>query len=90
VFCWANDRDPHQYGLNFGHWTRRVVAELIERKLCIRLGQTAVGTLLARLRAAGFLPKVWVADEDTLNRQHQIAERMAILEQVVQITGRIQ
>ncbi|MGA7965457.1 MAG: IS630 family transposase, partial [Gammaproteobacteria bacterium] len=33
----------------FGLWTRTVVADLIERKFGIRLGQTAVGTLLARL-----------------------------------------
>ncbi len=46
--------------------------------------------ILARLHAAGFLPEVWVADEVTLNRRPQIAERMAILEQVVRTKGRIQ
>ena len=45
----ANGRDPRQYGLDFGLWTRTVVVDLIERKFGIRLGQTAVGTLLARL-----------------------------------------
>ena len=40
-------------------------------------------TILARLHAAGFLPKVWVADENTLNRRCQIAERMAVLQQLV-------
>ena len=49
VFCWVNGRDPRQYGLDFGLWTRMVVAELIEQKFGIRLGQTAVGALLARL-----------------------------------------
>ena len=49
VFRWVNGRDPRQYGLDFGLWTRTVVADLIERKFGIRLGQTAVGTLLARL-----------------------------------------
>ena len=38
-----------QYGLDFGLWTRSMVAELIERKLDIRLGLTAIGGLLARL-----------------------------------------
>ena len=49
VFRWVNGRDPRQYGLDFGLWTRMVVAELIEQKFGIRLGQTAVGALLARL-----------------------------------------
>jgi transposase len=47
VFRWINGRDPRQYGLDFGLWTRSVVADLIERKFNIRLGVTAVGALLA-------------------------------------------
>jgi transposase len=49
VFRWINGKDPRQYGLDFGLWTRSVVADLIERKFLIRLGLTAVGALLARL-----------------------------------------
>ena len=49
VFRWINGRDPRQYGLDFGLWTRSLVAELIERKFGIRLGVTAVGELLAKL-----------------------------------------
>src|SRR5277367_536851 len=49
VFRWINGRDPRQYGLDFGLWTRSVVAGLIERKFGIRLGVTAVGELLANL-----------------------------------------
>src|SRR4051794_27376158 len=49
VFRWINGRDPRQYGLDFGLWTRAVVADLIERKLGIKLGVTAVGGLLAKL-----------------------------------------
>src|SRR6201996_1525894 len=48
VFRWINGRDPRQYGLDFGLWTRSVVADLIERKLGVRLGVTAVGELLAK------------------------------------------
>jgi hypothetical protein len=44
-----NGRDPRRYGLDFGLWTRSLVAELIERKYAIRLGVTAVGELLAKL-----------------------------------------
>jgi transposase len=46
--------------------------------------------ILARLHAAGFLPEVWVADDRTLSRRRQIAERMGVLEQVVRTKGRIQ
>jgi transposase len=49
VFRWVNGKDPRPYGLDFGLWTRRVVADLIERKFAIRLGLTAVGELLAKL-----------------------------------------
>src|SRR6202158_4437977 len=49
VFRWINGRDPRQYGLDFGLWTRRIVALLIERKFGVRLGVTAVGALLAKL-----------------------------------------
>jgi len=49
VFRWVNGKDPRQYGLDFGLWTRSVVADLIERKFGHRLGLTAVGELLAKL-----------------------------------------
>lgn len=49
VFRWVNGRDPRQYGLDFGLWTRSIVADLIERKFEVKLGLTAVGALLARL-----------------------------------------
>ena len=49
VFRWINGRDPRQYGLDFGLWTRSVVANLIARKFRVRLDVTAVGELLAKL-----------------------------------------
>lgn len=49
VFRWINGRDPRQYGLDFGLWTRAIVVELIEKKFGIALGVTAVGALLAKL-----------------------------------------
>jgi transposase len=45
--------------------------------------------ILARLYAAGFLPEVWAADEETLFRRRQTAERMGVLEQSVRLKGRI-
>src|SRR5450631_3301034 len=49
VFRRINGKDPRQYGLDFGLWTRAIVANLIERKFGVQLGQTAIGELLARL-----------------------------------------
>ena len=48
MFRWVNGEDPRQYGLDFGLWTRSVVAALIERKFDVRLGLSAVGELLAK------------------------------------------
>ncbi len=49
VFRWINGKDPRQYGLDFGLWTRSIVASLIEQKFNVSLGLSAVGALLARL-----------------------------------------
>jgi transposase len=49
VFRWINGRNPFQYGLDFGLWTRQVVWTLIEEKFEIKIGVTAVGALLAKL-----------------------------------------
>ncbi|WP_345944713.1 winged helix-turn-helix domain-containing protein [Variovorax sp. dw_954] len=48
VFRWINGRDPRQYGLDFGLWTRQIAATLIEQKFSVKLGVTAEGRLLAR------------------------------------------
>jgi len=50
VFRWVNGRDPRQYGLDFGLWTRAIVALLIEQKFGVDLGVTSVGSLLAKLQ----------------------------------------
>ena len=44
---------------------------------------------LAKLHAAGFVPEVWVADEDTHGRRRQAAERAGVLAQLVRIKGRM-
>jgi transposase len=49
VFAWVNGKDPRQYGLDFGLWTRAMIGSLIEQKLAVKLGLTAVGELLAKL-----------------------------------------
>jgi transposase len=45
--------------------------------------------ILAKLHASGFLPQVWIPDEETVRRRRQNAERMGVLEQVVRLKGRI-
>ena len=56
VFRWVNGRDPRQYGLDFGLWTRSIVALLIRRKFGVRLGVSAVGALLAKLELTSRKP----------------------------------
>jgi transposase len=46
---WIVGKDPRQYGLEFGLWTRRIVADLIEEKMRVGLSLTSVGKLLAQL-----------------------------------------
>lgn len=50
VFRWVNGRYPRQHGLDFGLWTRAMVALLIEQKFGVVLGVTADGSLLAKLQ----------------------------------------
>src|SRR3990172_3696604 len=38
VFRWINGRNPRQYGLDFGLWTRAIVALLIEQKFGVSMG----------------------------------------------------
>lgn len=70
VFRWVNGRDPRQYGLDFGLWTRRIVAMLIERKFRMRLGVTAVGALLAKLGLTPQKPlqRAYQRDPDAIER----------------------
>ena len=46
---WINGKDPRQYGFDFGLWTRKIVAELIQEKFGIEVSVTAVGRFLAEL-----------------------------------------
>ena len=46
---WILGKDPRQHGFDFGLWTRRIVQNMIQEKMGIELGLTAVGRLLASL-----------------------------------------
>lgn len=45
--------------------------------------------VLAELYASGFLPSIWIADDDTLRRRRQTTERMGVLDQAVRLKSRI-
>jgi len=46
---WILGKDPRQYGFDFGLWSRRIVQALIQERMGVALGLTAVGRLLAGL-----------------------------------------
>ena len=46
---WICGKDPRQYGFDFGLWTRKIVAALIQEKMGATLGLTAVGRLLHQM-----------------------------------------
>lgn len=45
--------------------------------------------ILAKLHASGFLPEVWVADDETSRRRRLATERMGVLEETVRLKSRI-
>jgi transposase len=46
---WICGKDPRQHGFDFALWTRRIVADLVERKFNKVVGVTFLGRLLAEL-----------------------------------------
>ena len=80
VFRWVNGRDPRQYGLDFGLWTRAVVVELVAQKFGVTLGVTAVGELLAKLGLTPQKPlqRAYQRDPEAIDRwQHEIFPSIA-------------
>lgn len=49
VYCWVVGGDPRQLGLDFGLWTRKIIAEQIEERMGVEMSVTSVGDLLHRL-----------------------------------------
>ena len=80
MFRWVNGRDPRQYGLDFGLWTRRIVALLIEVGQG-RLAPSAVASLVeapgrvlhGRAAPARGLTLERVIYESNVN-EHRVAE----------------
>ncbi|MGB2809522.1 MAG: winged helix-turn-helix domain-containing protein, partial [Sedimentisphaerales bacterium] len=42
-------KDPRQYALDYGLWTRQITAELIKQRMKIELSVTTVGRILDEL-----------------------------------------
>lgn len=49
VRSWICGKDPRQYGIDFGLWTRKIVQELILKKFHLKISISSVGILLGQL-----------------------------------------
>lgn len=72
---WIVGKDPRQYGLSFGLWTRQIVAQLIAEKFGIDLKLTAVGRLLARLEITPQKPLRRAYERDPKAVEHWIEQQ---------------
>jgi transposase len=84
---WILGKDPRQYGFDFGLWNRRIVQTLIEEKMDIKLGLTAVGRLLARLDITPQKPLRRAYERDPEAVQFWLEERYPKLKQRAQRSG---
>jgi transposase len=68
VLKWIVGKDPRQYGFDFGLWTRRIVAALIEEKFGVKLTLPSVGRLLASLSITPQKPlrRAYERDEEAI------------------------
>lgn len=76
---WIVGKDPRQYGFLFGLWTRRIVATLIQEKMGITLGLTAVGKLLAQLQITPQKPLRRAYERDPVRVQAWLDEEYPAL-----------
>jgi transposase len=76
---WILGKDPRQYGFDFGLWTRRIVQVLIQEKMGVELGLTAVGRLLASLEITPQKPLRRAYERDPQAVQHWIDEEYPVL-----------
>jgi transposase len=76
---WILGKDPRRYGFDFGLWSRRIVAELIEKKMGVTLCWTAVGRLLASLDITPQKPLRRAYERDPAAVKHWLEERYPAL-----------
>lgn len=67
---WVIGNDPRQYGFDFGLWTRKIVANLIEDRLGVILSLNSVGRLLHRqgLTPQKPLRRAYERDEESVDQ----------------------
>jgi transposase len=70
VFRWINGKNPMQYGLDFGLWTRQIVRELVAIRFGVTLSLASVGALLARLGLTAQKPlqRAYQRDPEAIER----------------------
>jgi transposase len=71
---WILGKDPRQYGLDFGLWSRRIVQQLIQEKMGVSLCWTSVGKLLASLDITPQMPLRRAYERDPKRVQHWLDE----------------
>ena len=84
---WILGKDPRQYGFEFGLWTRRIVQALIQEKMGIALGLTAVGRLLASLNITPQKPLRRAYERDPQAVQRWLDETYPLLKQRAKTRG---
>lgn len=84
---WILGKDPRQYGFDFGLWTRRIVQALIETKMGVELGLTAVGRLLASLEITPQKPLRRAYERDPAAVEFWLKERYPQLRQRAKRVG---
>ena len=84
---WILGKDPRQYGFDFGLWSRRIVQALIEEKMGIVLGLTAVGRLLASLDITPQKPLRRAYERDPKAVEFWLQERYPQLKQRAKRVG---
>jgi len=72
---WILGKDPRQYGLDYGLWSRRIVQALIKQRMDIDIGLTAVGRLLASLDITPQKPLRRAYERDPEKVKHWLEER---------------
>jgi transposase len=84
---WILGKDPRQYGFDFGLWSRRIVQALIEEKMGVVLGLTAVGRLLASLDITPQKPLRRAYERDPKAVEFWLQERYPQLKQRARRVG---
>ena len=76
---WILGRDPRQHGLDFGLCTRRIICDLIEQRMGIGIGSTAVGRLLAQMGITPQKPLRRAYERDPLEVQAWVEQKYPAL-----------